>query len=133
MSKLSTPSITEAEWRILQVLWDRAPASAEDVVARLSSETDWHPRTVKTLLHRLVRKKAVSFEKDGKRYLYSPRLSRSRCVREASLSFLARVFGGRAAPAIVHMVEEARLSREEIARLRRLLDEKLAERKAREE
>ena len=123
------PSITEAEWLILEVLWDRSPAPAEHVVARLSKRTDWHPRTVKTLLHRLVRKDAVSFTRDGKRYLYSARLGREQCVREATRCFLGRIFGGKAGAAILHMVEEERLSPDEIASLRRLLDGRVSRRK----
>jgi BlaI family penicillinase repressor len=129
MSK-RTPSITEAEWLILQVLWDRSPAPAEHVVDRLSNRMDWHPRTVKTLLHRLVRKGAVNFTRDGKRYLYSARLGRDQCVREATRSFLSRIFGGKAGAAILHMVEEERLSPDEIARLRRLLDDRVSRRKS---
>ena len=125
MKSKSSPTISDAEWRILETLWTDHPATAEDVVARLGSDSDWHPRTIKTLLHRLVRKGALEFTRDGKRYLYSPAVTREACIRAASRSFLDRVFGGAAAPAIVHMVEESRLTREDISRLKAILEAKL--------
>src|SRR5262245_1125559 len=121
-------TISDAEWLVLQAVWDGHPASAEDIVGRLASRTNWHPRTIKTMLHRLVRKGVLSFKRDGKRYLYSPRASREACLRQASRSFLDRVFGGAAAPAILHLVEEAKLTPEEIERLKDILSGK-AERK----
>lgn len=118
------PSISESEWRILQTLWERHPMTAGDVVERLGAKHGWHERTIKTMLHRLVRKKALVFRREGKRYLYSPRLSREKCIREASRSFLDRVFAGAVTPALVHLVEEARLTPAEIDRLRAILDRK---------
>jgi BlaI family penicillinase repressor len=113
--------ISDAEWLILQAIWDGQPASAEDVVKRLERKTRWHDRTIKTMLHRLVKKGILAFKKDGRRYLYSPRVSREACVRQASRSFLERVFGGAVTPAILHIVEEAKLSRPEIERLKAIL------------
>ncbi|MBI4601992.1 MAG: BlaI/MecI/CopY family transcriptional regulator [Planctomycetes bacterium] len=122
---MPTPPISDAEWYVLQAVWGGHPASAEDVVARLEGKADWSPRTVKTMLHRLVRKGALAYKKDGKRYLYSPAVSRRESVRRAIRDFLDRVFGGAAAPAIVHIVEESRLSREELERLKALVEDKL--------
>jgi len=116
-------AISDAEWLVLQAVWGGHPASAEDVVRRLEGKTDWHARTIKTMLHRLVRKRVLSFREDGKRYLYSPRASREACVRQGSRSFLDRVFGGAAAPAILHLVEEAKLSRADLERLKAILDD----------
>ena len=122
---MKPPRVTEAEWQVLEALWDGHPATANDLVERLARATDWHPRTVKTLLGRLVKKGAVRYRPDGKRYLYSPAVERAACVREESRSFLERVFGGAAAPALVHLVEDADLSDEEIRRLQNLLERKL--------
>jgi BlaI family penicillinase repressor len=118
-------SISDAEWSILQAIWERHPASAEDVVVRLKRKKSWHARTVKTLLHRLVRKKVLAFQRDGKRYLYSPKTPREACVRQASRSFLDRVFGGAATPAILQIVDEAKLTPDEIERLRAILRERI--------
>ena len=117
-------SISEAEWQVMEAIWDHSPVTANDVVTALERRADWHPRTIKTMLNRLVRKGVLTFETDGKRYLYSPRLSKDECVREASRSFVRRVFGGSITPALVHMVQNATLSPAEIEELKAILEQK---------
>lgn len=123
---MNEPAISDAEWRVMEVLWDEHPLTANEVVAALESRESprWHPRTVKTLLGRLVRKGALGFERAGKSYLYAPRRTRDQCVRAETRSFLAKVFGGAPAPALIHFAEEAKLEADEIARLEKILDEK---------
>ena len=65
------PRIADSEWRVMQVLWDRGPQTANDVVSALSGEVNWKPRTVKTLISRLVKKGAVKVTEEGYRYRYS--------------------------------------------------------------
>ena len=123
-SAKAVPSISEAEWEVIRVIWEEHPIAASEVVDRLAGRRDWSPRTVKTLLNRLVRKGALTFETQGKRYLYSPTVSRQECVRRESQSFLHRVFEGAAGPMLVHFVRNARLSDSDVETLRRILDEK---------
>src|SRR3954452_20590828 len=94
------PAISDAEWQVMNVLWDASPnpLSAGDIIDRISKAKDWNPRTVKTLLNRLIKKRALSFTRDGKSYLYHPLVGRDQCVRAVSRSFLSRVFGGNVAP-----------------------------------
>ena len=120
------PRISDAEWEVMNVVWEDAPVGAADVVARLAQPTDWSEPTIKTLLGRLVRKGALAYEVDGRRYLYRPKVTRARCVRAESRSFVDRVLGGRSSRLLVHMVKEASLDPHEIDELRRLLDEKEA-------
>ena len=124
-----TPPITDAEWEVMNVLWEQAPLTASEVAETLAAKTRWHPRTVKTLLGRLARKGVLAYRVDGNRYVYSPAIPRRSYVREESASFLDRVFGGETAPMLVHFVRNTRLSAEEIEELRRILDEKSGERK----
>ncbi len=121
-----TPRISDAEWEVMNAVWDGHPVAAGDVIARLAQRTDWSARTVKTLLGRLVRKGALGFEVAGRHYLYHPRVSRERCVKAESRSFVERVLGGRTSPLLVHLVREANLSAAEIDELRRVLGEKEA-------
>ncbi|WP_374606830.1 BlaI/MecI/CopY family transcriptional regulator [Thermomonas sp.] len=114
--------ISDAEAVVMDVLWKRSPLSAEDVVASLSSRQDWQEATVKTLLNRLLKKGAIDAEKDGRRYLYAPVLQREAWVQGESESLLDRVFGGRVAPLVAHFSEQRKLSRKDIAELRKLLD-----------
>ena len=115
--------ISDAESVVMDVLWKRSPLSAEDVVASLSSRQDWQEATVKTLLNRLLKKGAIDAEKDGRRYLYAPVLQREAWVQGESESLLDRVFGGRVAPLVAHFSEHRKLSRKDIADLRKLLEE----------
>ena len=68
-------AISEAESRVMDVLWQQAPRTSEDIVAALLP-TGWHEKTIRTLLNRLLGKGAVSAQKEGRRYLYSPLLRR---------------------------------------------------------
>jgi BlaI family penicillinase repressor len=122
------PKISDAEWQVMQVVWTDAPLTAHQIVQRLSPDSGWNPRTIKTMLNRLVNKGALKFETEGKRYLYRPAVSRDACVRGESRSFLQRVFGGELGPMLAHFVEDEKLSKAEIEKLKRLLDGKGGER-----
>ena len=116
------PSISDAEWQVMEVVWAHAgPITANEIVAKLESSTDWKDKTIKTMLNRLVKKGALGYEAEGKRYLYKPKIARDECVRVQSRSFLSRVFGGATGAALVHFVEEHDLSQAEIEQLRRVL------------
>lgn len=121
------PQVSDAEWEVMTVLWDSPPRTAAEVVEALSDRTTWAPKTIKTLLGRLVKKGALRFKEEGNRYLYRPVFPRERYVEEASKSFLDRVFGGKATPMLVHFVENAELSDEELRELRSILDRKKEE------
>lgn len=117
------PRISESEWQVMKVLWTRAPRTAGEVVEALS-ETHWKPKTIKTLLNRLVRKKAVDFERDGRSYRYYPLVAERDCVRAESRSFLQRVYGGALMPMLAAFLEDQRLTEDQIADLKRILDSK---------
>ncbi|MGE0756577.1 MAG: BlaI/MecI/CopY family transcriptional regulator, partial [Pirellulaceae bacterium] len=111
-----------AESQHMNVVRDGQPLTAHDEVERLA-ERAWAPATIKTMLHRLVKKGVLTYEMDGNRYVYRARSRRSDCVRQASRSFLERVFNGESAPLLTHFLRSAKLSSSEIAQLRRILDE----------
>jgi BlaI family transcriptional regulator, penicillinase repressor len=120
-----TPTISDAEWQVMRVVWERpSPITASDVVDELSRTTDWSAATVKTMLNRLVKKGALTYEAQGKRYLYRPKVKQAECVRSESRSFLQRVFGGAAAPMLNHFVRDAHLTPDEVAELKRILSQK---------
>jgi BlaI family penicillinase repressor len=119
-----TPSISDAEWEVMNVLWESSPRTAAEVVDVLRTKSDWHPKTVKTLLGRLLRKGVLKAKEEGNRYLYSAAVPRQRYITEESVSFIDRVFGGDTAPALLHFVRSTRMTQDEIDELRRLLDEK---------
>ncbi|MEO5629524.1 MAG: BlaI/MecI/CopY family transcriptional regulator [Thermomonas sp.] len=114
--------ISEAESVVMDVLWQHKSCAAEDVVAALAATQHWQEATIKTLLNRLLKKGAIEATKEGRRYLYSPTLQREDWVLGESQGLLERLFDGRVAPLVAHFSEHRKLSRKDIAELRKLLD-----------
>jgi BlaI family penicillinase repressor len=122
MSKLV--QISDAEWVVMEVLWRTASATAADVIAGLADSSDWNHRTIRTLVTRLVEKGALEARTAGHRYVYRPLVTREKCVRLESRSFLDKVFAGDAAELLLHFAKDSKMTPEQIKRLRQLLDEK---------
>lgn len=119
-----TPQISEAEWEVMKIIWDQFPITANSVVEALEPRKDWNPRTVKTMLNRLVKKGALSFQRAGKTYLYRPKVSKEDSVKAESTSFAERVFDGATRPMLLYFAENANLSKKEIQELKRILEKK---------
>jgi len=116
-------AISDAESLVMDVLWRvGGPASSEDVVKALSKQ-QWQESTIKTLLGRLLRKGAIKASRDQRRYLYVPVLTREQWLSFESTRLLDRLFGGRAAPLVAHFGQHHRLSKQDIADLKRLIAE----------
>ncbi len=118
------PRISESEWQVMKVLWARSPATANEVIEALAKTCDWSDKTIRTLLTRLVGKKALGYKPSGRSYLYYPLVEERQCVKAESRSFLQRVYGGALMPMLAAFLEDEPLTPEEIANLKRLLDEK---------
>lgn len=116
--------ISDAEWVVMKELWRKSPQLASDIAERLSSATEWNPKTVKTLLARLVKKGALRFEKQDRSYLYHAAIDEKTCVREETRSFMDRFYGGALKPMLASFIEEGRLSKRELEELRDLLDKR---------
>ena len=122
--KKDLPRIADSEWRVMQVLWEHGPLAANDVVNALSDEVSWSPRTVKTLISRLVKKGAVKIAEEGYRYRYSAAVDESECIRSETRSFVRRVYQGAKTPALAAFLEDADLTDKEIEELQEILDKK---------
>jgi BlaI family penicillinase repressor len=120
---MKMPKISEAEWQVMKTMWAQSPLTANEVVERLSEATRWSDKTVKTLINRLTKKGALGFERQGRTYLYHPRVAEVDCARAEGQSFLKRVYGGAMLPMLAAFLEEETLSRSEIEELKRILDE----------
>jgi predicted transcriptional regulator len=116
-------AVSEAESVVMDVLWREHPLSADEVVAALAKTTDWQEPTIKTLLNRLLKKRAIAAERDGRRYLYRPLLKRQDYVHAESKGLLDRLFDGRVAPLVAHFSEHHKLSKKDIAELKQLIRE----------
>lgn len=109
----------------MTVVWQDSPVAAAQLVEKLGPKKGWQPRTVRTLLSRLVAKRALRARlEDGLRYLYEPRVSMEECIRRESQSFLNRVFGGAPASMLISLVKETSLTPGEIKELKQILSEK---------
>lgn len=119
----NTPNISDAEWEVMRAIWEKHPITAAEIIERLSRLTPpWHPKTVRTLLARLVKKGALKYAEIGRSYQYTPLVSEEECVAAESDSFVERIFGGSLKPMLAHFIEQKRLSRADIEELRALLD-----------
>ena len=116
--------ISPAGWEVLNLLWDKAPATAAEIFEALPKGREWHVKTVNTFLARLVDKGVLQVRREGRSNVYVPRRTREQCVQAEGESFLNRVFRGAFGPMLLHFVENADLSAEEIRDLQRLLKKK---------
>ena len=123
-SNKTPPSISEAEWEVMKVFWDKGELAARDVYAHLPAGHGWAYKTVKTLLSRLVAKGALEYEQIGNSYLYHAVYSRDQLTRCEVKGFVERVLGGSMSAVFAHFIESAPLSKDEIQRLRGILDKK---------
>ena len=113
--------LSEAEWRVMAVVWERHPASVRDVLEALEGETGWAYSTVKTMLTRLTEKGALSVRKRANTSLYEPLVSQGEARRSAVHSLLDRAFDGTFGSLVHHLLDEHKLSKKDRARMEALL------------
>jgi predicted transcriptional regulator len=123
MSSLAEPHISDAEWRVMHEIWLAEPVTSSQIHARLQEKTEWTAGTIKTLLHRLVQKGILEFQRKGNRYLYRSCFTEAQCVEQVSDQLLHTVFQGQPMPMLEYLVHTARLSGTEIQNLRAMLAE----------
>lgn len=112
---------SEAEWKVMRVVWRRPGVAVREIVAELQGETGWSYSTVKTMLARLVEKSALSLERDANLYRYTATIDERDARRSALRSLLDRAFDGTLGSLLHHLVAEEKLSRREVEELRALL------------
>ena len=117
----SNVDISNAEFEVLDALWQQYPATANEIVERLNKEKQWHDKTVKTLLNRLVKKEAISFEKEQRRYLYFPLVEREAYTQYESQSLIERMFSGRVSPLIAGFAKNKNLQKDDIEELKQII------------
>ena len=117
------PAISDAEWLVMTEFWRLGEATAKDIVQALEGRQAWKPRTVQSLINRLVQKGALGFDHQGREYLYRPLVEEGRCVHEASRTFVDRVFGGKLAPLLACFLDRQECTPAELEEMRRLLEQ----------
>ena len=118
------PRISDAEWAVMKVVWAHKTTTAKQVVEALAAETAWKLQTVQTLMSRLVLKGALAADKSAREHTFTALVTEQECRQDVSRSFLARVFDGEIAPFLACLLERKKLTRKEIAELKRILEEK---------
>ena len=118
------PQISEAEYEVMKIVWAYAPISTNEITERLVRVSDWSPKTIQTLIKRLVNKGALSYEKEGRVFVYTPLVQEKEYVGEKSRSFLKRFYQGNITAMVSAFLENDALSEDEIDSLRDLLSRK---------
>ncbi len=118
------PRISESEWLVMRILWSEGPLTSNEIVEELREQTEWKPKTIKTLINRLMKKGAIEYTKKGRRYIYKAAVSETACVSTERRSFVRRVYGGTMKPMLAAFIEDAELSQEDITELKNILEQK---------
>ena len=118
------PQISEAEYEVMKVVWKHAPISTNEITQQLLKTTSWSPKTIQTLIKRLVNKGALSYEKQSRMFVYTPMVKENEYIGQESSSFLKRFYGGNITAMLSAYLEDDKLSEAEIETLRGLLSKK---------
>ncbi|MGA4465331.1 BlaI/MecI/CopY family transcriptional regulator [Bacillus bombysepticus] len=119
------PKISEAELEVMKVLWSKSPQTANEIIQALEGQMDWNPKTVRTLINRLVKKQVIfSQQKIGRTYMYGPLISQDDYLQVETKSFIKRFYGAALKSLLVNFLQEEKLSSKEIDELKRILDDK---------
>ena len=118
------PQISEAEFEVMKVVWKYAPINTNEITEKLTQTTNWSPKTIQTLIKRLVSKKALTYEKQSRVFVYTPLVKEDEYIRRESNTFLNRFYDGNIISMLASYIEDDKLSETEIDTLRSLLSEK---------
>lgn len=123
------PGISDAEYQVMKIVWEYAPISTNGVVEKLEHTTSWKPKTIHTLLSRLVKKGALKYEKEGRVFVYTPLVQETDVLEQESETFLNRFYSGTVNSMIVNLLERDKLSEQDINELKDILEKKLSQRR----
>lgn len=118
------PKISESEWEVMKLLWNKSPLTSEEIIYSLSEDKNWSKQTIKTFIIRLTKKAAIGYKKEGRIYKYYPLVNEKECRRYENNSFLQKVYSGSLGILLSNFLEEEYLSTNEIEELERILKEK---------
>lgn len=118
------PQISEAEYEVMRIIWKYAPISTNEIVGKLEATTSWNPKTIQTLIKRLVTKHAITYEKESRMFVYTPLVAESEYISQESNTFLKKYYDGNISTMLSAYLDNDRLSASEIDDLRKLLEKK---------
>ena len=115
------PQISEAEFQVMKIVWEHAPVSTNQVTEYLVRTTKWSPKTIQTMLKRLVQKKALTYDKEGRVFIYTPLIGQEDYVNQESRHFLQRFYNGNLVSMMTAFLDMEELSQQEVDELKELL------------
>ena len=115
------PQISEAEFEVMKIVWESAPINTNEITERLLKTTSWSAKTIQTLIKRLVTKGALTYEKQGRIFVYTPLVEETEYINHQSSSFLNRFYGGDISAMLSSYIENNQLSETELQHLRSIL------------
>lgn len=115
------PQISEAEFEVMKIVWKHAPINTNEITERLVKTTTWSPKTIQTLIKRLVNKGVLTYEKQSRIFVYTPLVDENEYIGQESNSFLKRFYDGNISKMLSAYIENDKLSETEIDTLRSLL------------
>ncbi len=114
-------ALTEAEWKIMQLLWESGPLTMMEITKALEEKTGWTKNTVTTLLKRMNQKGTVHVDETGSVKRYYPNVEKKRVTKEQTDTLLKRLFSGKASLLVANLVEQGNITEEEIKELMKIL------------
>jgi BlaI family transcriptional regulator, penicillinase repressor len=114
-------NISDAEWKVMKVIWKKSPILGSEIVDQLEAVTDWNPKTIHTLIRRLVAKGWVTAKKENTYYSYYAAVSEDKCVKDETKTFLEKCFNGSLNMLVSNFIKDDKLSEQDIEELQELL------------
>lgn len=114
--------ISNAEWQIMNIIWDKSPITAKDIIQSCASNTDWNPKTVKSLINRLTLKKKIDYSQQGRKYVYQPLVSKSDCINEEQSLILNKTFNNSPKEMIISILKNYPLTTTDLEEIRSILE-----------
>ncbi|GMQ61614.1 BlaI/MecI/CopY family transcriptional regulator [Vallitalea maricola] len=122
--KKNIPSISDSELQVMKLIWKKNPITSDEIINGLSEKMSWNPQTIKTFITRLVKKKAISYNRLGRNYLYYPVVTQKEYLKVENKSFLQKIYDGAVDRLVYNFIEQEDLSEEDINKLQKMLDNK---------
>ncbi|WP_125711915.1 CopY/TcrY family copper transport repressor [Companilactobacillus kedongensis] len=117
-------NITDAEWRIMRVIWTLDSATSRELIDILGESMDWKPATIKTLLRRLSDKGIVETKKDGNKFIYTATMDENDTIDLASKKFFNQVCAKKVGSAIAYLIDNSELTQDDVDKIQSSLDSK---------
>lgn len=116
--------ISDAEWKVMEVVWENGSIPSSQIVKKLVPTTKWNPKTIHTLIRRLVTKEVLGIEKKRVNEYYAL-VSADECKKEITNTFIKKVYDGSLELLVSNFIKSKKLSNTELENLKNILDKEL--------